>query len=70
MNKKKSFKDLVNQMGSLQESELGQLKGGFAAFKTLSTTRSIADGSVTVTVARGETCTCTCKIKSPSEIAS
>lgn len=63
MSNKKSFKDLVKQMDSLQESELGQLKGGFASFKTLSVTKSQTIGSVTVTVARGSTCTCTCPIK-------
>ncbi len=63
MSNKKSFKDLVKQMNSLQESELGKLKGGFASFMTLSGTENQSIGSVTVTVHRGNTCTCTCVIQ-------
>jgi hypothetical protein len=59
---KKSFAALAQKMETLQESNQGSLKGGFAAF-TAPVAPIDKGGTVTVTVAVGSTCGCGCSVQ-------
>lgn len=60
MKDKKSFKDLVSQMESLQENQQGKLKGGFSSYSaTNSAAYKQMSNSVSVSVG-GDPCSCSC----------
>lgn len=59
MKTKKSLNDLAKQISTLQEDQLGMLKGGFAAFSA--NLQRVIDGSVTNTVSVTGNCSCSCK---------
>ena len=59
MESKKTFQELVKQMGELSEDQQGKLKGGFSAYSAPKTA-AVNGTTVTVTVAIGTTCQCSC----------
>ncbi len=59
MNSKKSFKNLVKKMETLQEDKQGKLKGGFSAF-SLSSERAI--GSNNTNINNVKDCMCDCAV--------
>jgi hypothetical protein len=61
MGSKKTFQDLIKQMGELSEDQQGKLKGGFSAYSAPSAA-AVNGTTVTVTVAIGTTCSCTCPV--------
>lgn len=60
MKDKKSFKDLVKQMESLQENQQGKLKGGFSSYSSTNSASYIQRSNSVSNSVGGDPCSCSC----------
>jgi len=60
MKNNKSFNDLAKQISSLDESQVGKIKGGFAAFSVAPSMENYESVSNSVSVSGNCSCSCTC----------
>ncbi|GAC1312000.1 MAG: hypothetical protein NVSMB24_32650 [Mucilaginibacter sp.] len=60
MSSKKSFDELVKKMATMEDGQLGKLRGGFAAFASPAIDATGGTVTNTVTVSGNCSCSCTC----------